>query len=115
MVREGDTRRGLPHGACLWGTRCDVIGVYRDLRRLQKGKSGRIATWNRGERGELEQGSKQCLVGAGSTECGASWRNASRQDSHVGASNSVEGPGFGGAKPLQDGPYRTWRARRYDA
>ena len=25
------------------------------------------------------------------------------------------GAGFGGAKPLQDGPYRTWRARRCDA
>ena len=82
------------------------MGVYRDLRQLQKGKSGQIATCNRGKRGEWEQGSKRCLVGAGSTECGASWRNASRQDSHVGASNSVEGP-FSGERtptgqPLQD-------------
>ena len=44
MVREGDTRGGSPHGACLSGGCCDVMGVYRDLRQLQKCKSGWFAT-----------------------------------------------------------------------
>ena len=43
---------GTERASHLWETRCDVMGVYRDLRQLQEGKSGRIATWNRGERGE---------------------------------------------------------------
>ena len=40
MVSEGDPCACPPHGSCLWGGVCGVMGVYRDWSQLEKYKSG---------------------------------------------------------------------------